>query len=216
MCWRDGIFADVQLATYDKERITAGVRLNKIVRAIFLLFFCLSSATLTFADHFESQYVARGKSEHVLSEIDVYKGDIHQIIARLGKPDKFEDKEGSDYPKGSGERSYFWKWHGTTLRVGTEYYTDPPSHKIIESPPIFVDIWGHSATGGFSATGAGLSLGATIDSLKKIYGTRFLHGKNAATLREYVTLQWNDETELDVDFDSKGRVCHMQLAASIE
>jgi hypothetical protein len=187
-----------------------------MVRAMVLLFFCLGSATLTFADHFESQYVARGKSEHVLSEIDIYKGNIRQIIARLGKPDKFEDKAVSDAPKGSGERSYYWKQQGTTLRVSTEYYTDRISHAIIESPPSIVAIWGHSATGGFSTTGTGLSLGATIDSLKKIYRTRFLHGKNAANQHEYVTLQWDDETTLYVDFDSKGRVCHMQLEASVE
>ena len=149
----------MRLATYDRAQIAAGVRSNKMVRAIFLLFVWLGSATLTFADHFEPQHVARGKSEHVLSEIDVYKGNIHQIIARLGKPDKFEDKELSDAPKGSGERSYFWKQHGTTLRVSTEYYTDPVSHAIIESPPTIVAIWGHTATGGFSATGAGLFVG---------------------------------------------------------
>lgn len=175
----------------------------------FLLTCLTLFSALAWADHLPASMVAIGKPEHVLAGISIADNEtIANIIKRLGKPDKFSVTN-ADYQSGSGERSYEWNRSGVRLRIGTEYQTDAKTKKIIESPPLFVDVWGEQR-GGFGFTGRGLSLGAHRARIQTIYGARFQSDVHS------VTIQWKDETTLTIDFDNDGRIVHMKLEVAVE
>ena len=172
---------------------------------------CLGAGSmLAWADHLPPSKIARGRPEHLLAGIDVYKGNIGDAIRMLGKPEKIEDATNPDYPPGSGERSYFWRRDGVRLRVGTVYKTDRVTGKIVEGPPNIVDVWGASSGGGLGSTGRGLSLGDTTTALRTIYGPRYERGDRS------MTLQWSDETTMVVDLNTSGQITHIQLLAAVE
>ena len=162
------------------------------------------------ADHLPPEKRARGKAEHVLASVNVYTGKSADAVRRFGKPDRVEDITNSDYPVGSGERSYFWKRDGVLLRVGTVYRTDPKTTKTIESSPTIVDAWGLSLGGGLGATGAGLRLGQGLADVVRLYGARFQKDSNG------LLIQWDDDTEMVLDFNETGRINHIHLEASVE
>lgn len=162
------------------------------------------------ADHLKPNRVAAGTPEHVLAGVNVYGDTIERVITRLGKPNKVESTTTSDYPTGSGERSYEWEKGGIRLRVGTDFRTDARSHQVNESAPIAVDVWGERRSSRYGKTGQGLSLGADVPTIRRIYGSRFVRNRHS------VTIQWSDQTTLTIDLSVTGRVVHMQLAASQE
>ena len=135
---------------------------------------------------------------------------VASVMMRMGQPDKFEESTSQDYPTGSGERSYEWNRDGIRLRMGTEFYTDKKAMTLVESQPIVVDIWGEHGGLKIGCTGKGLSIGDDLAKLKKLYGTRFQPDPHS------ITIQWEDETTLSIDFSKDGHITHMQLATSQE
>jgi hypothetical protein len=162
------------------------------------------------ADHLPPSEMARRKPEHILAGINVYDGTIETVVKNLGKPLKYADAPSEQGPVGSGERTYEWIRDGVRLRVGTEYYTDRTTKKVVESAPMIVDIWGDSPGQGAGTTGSGLALGEDIRAVARHYGNRFHRDKTG------ITVQWQDDTTLIVDFDTHGTINHMQLAAAVE
>jgi hypothetical protein len=181
------------------------------IRAMFLfLFACLFvTCQLAWPDHLPPSKIALGKPEHVLAGVNVYDDSIESVLKRLGKPNKVDSNTNSDYPPGSGERSYDWNSNGVRIRVGTEFHTDETTKKVIESAPMIVDVWA-SGVGSTAKTGKGLALGDGISRIRKLYGPRFQRDAHS------ITLQWKDETSLILDLDDNGRIIHMQLLAATE
>jgi hypothetical protein len=150
-----------------------------------------------------------GKPEHVLAGVNVYDDKIESVLEQLGKRSKVDSNTNSDYPQGSGERSYDWDSTEVRVRVGTEFRTDETTKKVIESAPMVVDVW-RSGVGLDGKTGRGLALGDGISRVRQVYGPRFQKDPHS------IILQWKDETTLVLHLDDKGRIIHMQLLAAIE
>jgi hypothetical protein len=180
-------------------------------RTIFLLFFPLLFVIcqLAWSDHLPHSKTALGKPEHVLAGVNVYDDKIESVLEQLGKRSKVDSNTNSDYPQGSGERSYDWDSNEVRVRVGTEFRTDETTKKVIESAPMVVDVW-RSGVGLDGKTGRGLALGDGISWVRQVYGPRFQKDPHS------ITLQWKDETTLVLHLDDKGRIIHMQLLAAIE
>jgi len=183
---------------------------HKNIRPFWLVCLLLVSQLLL-ADHLPASKIAQSKPEHVLAGVNVYDDNIESVIKLLGKPDKMASTTNADYPPGSGEHSYEWNRDGVRLRVGTEFRTDETSKKIIESAPMIVDVWSAQAQRrSLGSTGKGLSLGANLTAIRRIYGARFQKDPRS------VTVQWKDETTLVIDLNQEGHIVHMQLPAATE
>jgi hypothetical protein len=203
------IFGMAVLSTLSAEEKGASAMSKQIkVRAAIVV--CLLLPQNATADHFPAPKVARSKPERVLAGVNVYSDKISLVIQRLGKPTNYSDAPLADGPEGSGERNYEWLQEGVKVRVGTEYYTDKESKKIIESAPMIVDVWGSKTDPKFGCTGAGLSLGDNIAKAQRLYGSRYQKDQFS------ITLQWKDETTLVIDFNDTGTIKHMQLLAAVE
>ena len=168
------------------------------LKRTFCVILCCCLQPPIFADHFPPSDIAIGNAEHRLGGISIHDDTVAAVIMRLGPPNKFEESTSRDYPAGSGERSYEWNRDGIRLRMGTEFYTDKKAMTLVESAPIFVDIWGQHGGGKLGITGSGLSIGDDLAKVRKLYGDRFQTDPHS------VTIQWKDETTLSIDFSDDG------------
>jgi hypothetical protein len=107
------------------------------------------------------------------------------------------------------ERENRWKFKDGELRV----FVFERSGR--ESTIYSVEAFG-TIPSDWSRTSKGLSLGASLNDLRRIYGTRYQSGTLPANGRRWVVVQWKTENELRVDFDNQGAICHMQLTAPVE
>ena len=144
------------------------------------------------ADHLPPSLVARGRPEHVLAGVDVYKTTVKSLIERYGKPVSFKKP-----PETEEAGEVTWNLQGSVLHVsmnadGTAYAAEV-----------------HGAPATLTRTGKGLRLGGSLQDVQRIYGSRYLrHG-------DEVTLQWSDETELRLHFAGQ-RIESMLLLAEVE
>jgi hypothetical protein len=173
------------------------------------------------ADHLEGKQQAIGKQERILSGIDIYKTTIAEVIKMYGKPASRRDLPVKGVKDGvGGYRDYIWEFNGLRLLAATGYHNDK------ESGVYSVDVWGAAPQGDLGKTAHGLALGSTLEQQKALYGDRFFvsstygkklpSGPDTKGKVKSVLLQWRDGTQLVIDYDSKGRVSHMQLSADIE
>lgn len=163
------------------------------------------------ADHLEGKLQALGKPEHMLSGIDVYKTTIAEVIKIYGEPTGKRDVPAEGVKDGvGGERNYTWEKKGLRLAVWTGYHNDR------ESGVYSVDAWGATSNDGLGKSARGLTLGSTLQQQKALYGDRFFVSSKDKDKVKSVLLEWRDGTQLAVDYDSNGRISHMQLSANVE
>lgn len=79
-----------------------------------------------------------------------------------------------------------------------------------------VDVWGSAPNDGLGKSGRGLTLGSTLQQQKALYGDRFFVSSTDKGKVKSVLLEWHDGTQLVIDYNSNGRISHMQLSANIE
>jgi hypothetical protein len=167
----------------------------------------LGITTSCSADHLAANLISPTPPERKLGVITLEKTTISDLVARYGKP--VETKNHTDDSDSTrGERSYSWRLTGCKLSVWTWFY---PGH---ESAVTAVEVWGEKPTRDCS-TSQGLSLGASISDLHKIYD-RFQHGRKSTEHTLYALVEWRDQTQADVDFNQKDRINHIQLRTSVE
>ncbi|MBZ5696846.1 MAG: hypothetical protein LAN36_15980 [Acidobacteriia bacterium] len=189
----------------------------------------LFTVTAAVGDHLEPEQRARGKVESLLCGINVNWTPIARVLEKYGKPIKLPDYPNeSPNPPGGGERKYEWDFESGITMVVYTMYSDKPTGTPQDPFPAgeyayAVDVKGSSPRGELGRTGRGLALGDTLDRVKRIYGPRFLLGQNTLTRFNYVVIQWidprtrkEDDTTMDIDFDSHGRISHIELAADVE
>lgn len=146
-------------------------------------------------------------AEHVLSGINVYGTSVQSLVSTLGKPVYICNLPDDEVP-GAGVKVYRWLVSTVQMEVSTHYRT--VQGRVVESDVYAVDVWGPEPKGALGVTGAGVSVGGSLADLKKAYGPKFKYDASQTTL------QWKDGTQLLVEFDSKGRIFHMQLMAEVE
>jgi hypothetical protein len=159
-------------------------------------------------DHLPEGLIAKGKPEHMLCGIDVYKTNFKGAEATLGSPSYSSDIKVTYFPKGWGFRLHVWNIHMASLFAYSSYRSqqDPAEDQMYE-----VEIYGLAPSGIFGRTGAGLSLGCDLACVERIYGSRFYRQSPHDIL-----LEFSDGTQLTVGFDSGGKIYHMMLVAEVE
>ena len=156
---------------------------------VFLFALCPATGL---ADHLPPSLVARGRPEHVLAGIDVYKTSVDSLMTKFGKPVSFKK-----YPQTEESGEVVWQLGGSNVHAcmiadGTAYAVE-----VSGAPSELAD------------TGKGLKLGANLAEAERVYGTRFLRRG------DQVTFQWSDETELRLHFAGK-QIQSMLLIANVE
>lgn len=164
-------------------------------------------STVVRADHLPANLIALGRSERVLAGITIDRTTLAEAEKLYGKPGREDHPDDGDPSR--GQRRYFWDRSG--VRISAWTWFQPGRESAITAVEIFgsrrADQW---------KTGRGLYLGATIADVRRVYGQRFLSGRNAKTGNRYLLIQWRDETEMDIDFGAQGRIVKIQLAISVE
>ena len=156
---------------------------------VFVLALCSATGL---ADHLPPSLVARGRPEHVLAGIDVYKTSVSSLMTRFGRPESFQK-----YPQTEESGEVIWRLKGSTV------------HATMNADGIAYAVEVSGAPNEVASTGKGLRLGASLTEAERAYGTRFLHQG------DQVTYQWSDETELRLKLEGN-QVRSMLLIAAVE
>ncbi len=102
------------------------------------------------------------------------------------------------------------------MRIGTVYYTDKKTKKVIVSKAYAVDVWGKKPRSEIGITGQGLALGDRLSKIEALYGKKYDKQKITKDEHTFVLIQWKDGTQLSIDFDKNEKISHMQLIAEVE
>jgi hypothetical protein len=202
-----------------RSKKPAGVSAWGFISAVAALAF-LSIVPGPAAAGYPSQVLATGTPETKLSGITVgirpqgtqlpNGTPISEIIKLYGQP---TSKEDAVVPDGmGGTRFYKWEWPGLRMSVATYfYYFGGEQRTMIESHPAYIDVWGDAPRGQLGVTGRGLQLGVTLEQQKTIYGDRYsLPYTEKGTTS--VEMDWEDGTELTIDYGPNGHSNHIRLA----
>ena len=82
-------------------------------QAGYVLMLALCSAT-GMADHMPPSLMARGRAEHVMAGIDVYKTSVDSLMTKFGKPVSFKK-----YPETEESGEVVWERKGSTVHADT-------------------------------------------------------------------------------------------------
>lgn len=176
------------------------------MKRVALLSMAFALAAPSMADHLPPSLISHASPERILGIVTLEQTTIGDLVKRYGKPEIKNYPEGRDAKR--GERSYYWQLADCRLSVGTWFQPG------IESAVTSVEVWGGEASHECS-TGEGLSLGASMPNLQKIYG-HFQQGRKSTDHTLYALVEFRDGTQADVDFDHADRVNHIQLRTSVE
>ena len=191
------------------------------IQVVAVLAFLFIAAGPARAGYPDKDQLATGKPETKLSGITVgiqpvgtelpNGTPISEIIKLYGPPTSQED---AVVPDGAGgTRFYKWAWPGLRMSVATYfYYVGAAQKTMVESHPAYIDVWGNAPRGALGVTGRGLQLGATMEQQKTIYGDRYSIPYTEKDGTKYVQMEWEDGTELMIDYGPNGHSNHIRLS----
>jgi hypothetical protein len=185
---------------------------------ILIVLALLTVALASFADHLPAKLLALGKPETTLAGINLESTSPDEVLRRLGPPTKTVTVPNNPYWAG-------YLWQTANLRIEVEV-THSKTKKYVGAVTI-VRMSGESPTSVWkipdAATGRGLKLGDSLDSVKSIYGSKLRVSKqepvpaDAAPFSsipgvEMVTLQWKSmEFTLTAGLDAEGKIIALRL-----
>jgi hypothetical protein len=139
----------------------------------------------TAANHF------RTYSDTTLSSIEPNTVSLEEIVARLGTPTTVATRSDKWFT------NYAYEWQTTRCRL--RLLAKGNTHGALRLDSI--DVWGDSPDGVIGTTGHGLKLGDTMNHARLLYRTGlYRYG-----------LPMKSSVSLEIDFDERARVNHMQL-----
>ncbi len=178
----------------------------KSCAVVFMLLISFGSVVFR-ADDLPDRLRAKGSSDATLAGIDVYKSAVKKVIAKLGQPTRVIDVPNTG--PAAGGRDYEWQKGSLKLVCGT--WNDKGQDSVCYS----VEVWATDSSSKIGMTGRGLTLGATLADIHRIYGQKVLLSKLDGG-EVQVTVQWHDDTTLYLFMNKNGRVNHIHLLASTE
>ena len=168
-----------------------------MMRRGWLLTLLLTGMT-AFADRLPDNLIAKGSPERLLGGVDIgldHGTRAKELLARLGKPETYKKTDSMDCGQ------MMWVKGGSKLKA---YIGCGKVHA--EDSAVAVEVSGTPSD--LTRTGAGLTLGATLADVKRLYGPRF------ARRSSRITVQWSDETELRLTLRG-GKIIRMMLVANL-
>jgi hypothetical protein len=180
---------------------------NRIFALALLLFFFFTSAL---ADHLPDPLLSLGKPENTLAGIDLTSAKLQDVVRRYGTATRKITA-----PNNPDWTGYVWEKSALKLEVGLQGSADLG---VINS--VYVEGADHGSIG---STGAGLKLGDSIETIKKIYGTRFQEIKQRQVHQErrefmgpaqshLIVLQWKTlEFTLMIGLNQGGKIEALML-----
>jgi hypothetical protein len=166
--------------------------------------------TSALAEHLPEALLARGKPESSLAGINLKRAKLADVVRMYGPATRRVTA-----PNNPDWIGYVWEKSAVKLEIG---FQGPNKSGVIDS--IYVQGMGGGPMG---TTGAGLKLGDSIETLKRIYGPRFQetkarkvpqHRKEFMGMEQshLVTLQWKSlEFTLMAGLNSSGKIEALQL-----
>lgn len=164
-------------------------------------------SSVTNADHLPEDLLAGGQPETVLAGIDLTSTTYKKIVRLYGKPTKQQK-----VPNNPGWTGYIWELPGAKLEV------DAQGEEITG---VYVE---GTATGRIGSTGRGLKLRGDIESIRRIYGSKFEdfpRRSYAATRMDFmgvssalrrITIQWKSQDfTLTIGLDDQGKISALWL-----
>ena len=182
----------------------------KLIRQVSatVLLICIA-ALVCLADHLPDELIIPGVSEHKLCGIDIYRTHVQQIKAVYGQPTSTSYSPLKDTDTVFSE--YVWQKSDLKLRASVYRGKDGT-----ENEAYVVDVWGSHVDGQLGMTSQGIKLGCTIKCIQSRYGKRYMITQGTPATPKSLLLEWKDGTHLIVNFDSGGKINHMQLMADVE
>ena len=189
------------------------------MRKLLLLALLLAANVAAIADHLPESLMARGNPEDTLAGINLRTTTAEDVLKKFGPPSRKVK-----VPNNPAWTGYLWRSGNTQLAVevsrgkGRDYVETITVVRLNETSPSPAN-----TLAGAEATGRGLKLGDTVDSLKSIYGNRLKLDKQvnvppdtepflSVPGTQTATVQWMKlDFTLIAGLDSQGRIIAMQL-----
>ena len=184
-----------------------------------LLLALLLAANIAIADHLPESLMARGEPEDTLAGINLRTTTADEVMKKFGPPTRKVT-----VPNNPAWTGYLWSNQNTQLEVevsrgrSRDYVETITVVRLNNTSPLSVNNLAEA-----EATGRGLKLGDTLDTLKGIYGSRLKLDKQASVPADAdpflsmpgsqtATLQWRKlDFTLIAGLDSQGRIIALRL-----
>jgi hypothetical protein len=173
----------------------------------FMLACALAKPALT--DHAPEWLLSKVQPETRLAGIAVGETTVAGAERRFGRAhtSRLVSEDGT-------ETEYTWHLALSELRVTTMH----PPRAPRENQVIYaIEVRQREGRQSKARTGAGVSVGTTLDALVDAYGTRYMTSwRNLSAESATVTFIFSNETELSAGFSDSGRIISLLLVESQE
>jgi hypothetical protein len=127
----------------------------------------------------------------------------------LGSPTRVVDTPIKDVAWPAGEREYMFVRDKIVIKVVEDYYQKPGMHTEHSSGVLGISAQGSGPVDKPLRTGLGLSLGDSVQTVRKLYG-------RAPQVKQHIQIHWTNGNILDIDLDSHERVSEIELSLDQE
>jgi hypothetical protein len=127
----------------------------------------------------------------------------------LGVPMRVVDIPNSEFAWRAGEREYDFARGLLVVKVVEGYYQKPGMQSEHSSGVLSVAVQGTGSIDKSVKTGLGLTLGDSLQTIRRLYGQAPLVGK-------HIQIYWINGNILDIDLDSQGKVAQIELSVNQE
>jgi hypothetical protein len=132
-----------------------------------------------------------------------------EIRRILGVPAQVVDTPNKEVAWRAGEREYYFDRDKLVIKVVEGYYQKPGMQSEHSSGVLGISVQGNGSVNESVKTGLGLSLGDSVDTIRRLYG-------QAPLVKQHIQIHWNNGNILDIDLDSHGRVKQIELSLNQE
>lgn len=127
----------------------------------------------------------------------------------LGTPTRVVETPIKDVAWRAGEREYMFVRDKIVIKVVEGYYQKPGMQSEHSSGVLGISAQGSGPVDKPLRTGLGLSLGDSVQTVRKLYG-------RAPQVKQHIQIHWNNGNILDIDLDSNGMVSQIELSLNQE
>jgi hypothetical protein len=193
--------------------------MNVILRHVLLLFAfgggILSGPYSAGVQHPRAGQIAGGPRERSLCSFHVDGSTpCSEVIARLGSARNAKVSGLGDRRDcaGCGHVLYDWRIGQAVVTVGCEFTTK--GEQRVDGKVFLVRVLGDRSARNDLATGAGLRLGDSLSTVRRMYGPHY--HLDRARLAATLFIQWEDGPRLQLELDRMDRVVGILLTSEVE
>lgn len=134
---------------------------------------------------------------------------ISEVRRVLGDPTRVVDAPAKDVDWRAGERQYIFVRDHSVVKVLEGYYKKSGMQSEHSSGVVGIAVEGNGPLNKTIKTGLGLSLGDSVQTIRKLYG-------RVPLVERHFQIHWSNGSILDIDLDSQGKVSEIDLSLDQE